>query len=71
MLPSVGPKAKPQPRALTREDLLRVMPAEEADELLADARAESRGEAGPTVTMTVEEFERWVVQGPDEPLSEP
>jgi hypothetical protein len=50
---------------LTREDLLKLMPEEDADELLADAR----GDAAPGMTMTAEEFERWMVDGPDRPFT--
>jgi hypothetical protein len=65
----MGPKAKPVAKevVLTREDLLKLMPEEDADELLAAAR----GEPVATVTMTAEEFERWMVEGPDQPFTPP
>ncbi len=59
----MGPKAKPIAKevVLTREDLLKLMPEEDADELLAAAR----GEPVATITMAAEEFERWMVERSD------
>jgi hypothetical protein len=65
----MGPKAKPLAKevVLTREDLLKLMPEEDADELLAEAR----GEPAESITMTAEEFERWMIEGPDDPFVSP
>ena len=52
---------------LTRERLLQLMPAEDADELLSSAR----GEPVASVSMSADDFESWCVDGPDDPFSKP
>jgi len=45
-----------------------IRPSCEVDALIVENQAESRGEPVQTVTMTGEEFERWMVDGPDDPF---
>jgi hypothetical protein len=63
------PKPRPQesqPVVLTRERLVELVGEETAEEMLREAR----GEPVDGITMMAEEFERWMLDGPDDPFND-